>query len=291
MTTKTSTDKSTLLPLAYCAPKRAAALLACQVGDIYHWAACDEIALYFDANGYTNATKKHLMTDILSDFGMDLELGASAHLFSDVMRTGLIPIDYDPEDSIFLDEPFVLRGLWRIPCRLPRIWEHTEIVTLPEDELLGVSIPMLYAYKAKDDGASDRVLTGTIPIEVADFEQWIIILRDDLLLLEKHIASGEQFKPKPWSQQETMVAAGQPSPQSIAQTEIRAAARERVLAAAIHARELWPEACQETATSWADIVLDHEAMLFDTRKCPLTRDKVVAILAQAKKNGQPHKNT
>ena len=287
MTTKTSIDKSTLLPLEYCAPKRAAALLGCQVGDIYHWAACDEITLYFDANGYTNATKKHLLADIVSDFGMDLEHGASAHLFSDVMRPGLIPTSYDDQDSIFLDEPFALRGLWRIPCDLPRIWEHTEIVTLPEDEFLGVSIQMLYAYKTYDNGASDRILTGKIPIEVTDFERWIIILRPDLLLLEKHINSGNPFTPVPTPVQDAK-AEMLSSRRSAAQKERHTKNRDCVYVAILRALALRKEECLKSAANWAKQVFDLEDTLFEDGACPLSQDTVTKMISTAMNKGQRH---
>ncbi len=281
MTTKASINKSTLLPLEYCTPKRAAALLGCQVGDIYHWAACDEITLYFDASGYTNATKIHLLANV-SDWGIALEHGASAHLFSDVMRPGLIPTSYD--DTIFGDEPLVIKGWWRIPSKLPRVWEPAETVTLPEDEEFGVSIPMLYAYKTVNNGRCDRVYSGRVAIEVADFERWIIILRDDLLLLEKHIASGDPFTPVPTSVQDA--EAERPSNRrSSAQTERHAKNRESVHEAIIKVVTLRPEECLKSAANWADQIFDLEDTLFEGNPCPLKQGTVTSMISKAINKG------
>ncbi len=281
MPSSTQSHKSKVIPLEYCTPERAATLLDCQVGDIYHWAGIGAIDLYLDASGYEFSTGQHLRAVHVFEYAQTLQHGASC----------MVPDDFAPPGEYCLElgyighAPAILRGLWRLPSYLPQSWQSDGCVELDWED---AGLSELFANK-NGGGEDDVIAAYFIEVDPAALKKWTFILRNDLLLLERHIAIREPLKPKLRSQPDAMVAAMRPNMRSVTQVEIRAVDREMVLAAAIYARGQWPEEYKETATSWADIILNHEAVLFNTKVCPLSREKVVAILSSAQKQGKPHK--
>ncbi|MOA26669.1 hypothetical protein D3C78_1474810 [compost metagenome] len=116
-------------------------------------------------------------------------------------------------------------------------------------------------------------------------------MREDLLKIRDHMISGEVMSKTP----------GQPRPKKMStpstmdnpphhSAERNAASRERVLAAAIRARELWPEECQN-ATAWAATLEIHSHELFKSDKTPIAQEGMARILSKALNEGAPYKKS
>ncbi|WP_323906167.1 hypothetical protein [Aeromonas caviae] len=124
---------------------------------------------------------------------------------------------------------------------------------------------------------------------VLDMPDRLRIRRDDLLKMQESIRSGEVMKVKtrkPFSEKKKSSTNDGPHPTA----ERTATIREVVWAAAIYAREQWPNECN-TATDWASTIEEHSHKLFGADKAPLSHDTITRMLSKAMNEGTPYKKS
>lgn len=274
-----------LPPLEYCSPERAARLLGCEIEDIFHWVATGAIALYAEFS-------QHKLGSGFLDSVSEIEWEYTpwtreGNYFSYAGPHEYIKNFYSPRFHLYEpDDPSQERevsisGLWRLnydldftshvlsrvngetPCHLTAVF--------------GMSIDSLIFKPSKT----------LYNVVVSDLPSHLRIRRNELLKIQKHLITGEIMKGTynhPSPEKKSPPTDIKPNPAA----EEHAATRELVLAAAIHAREQWPDECK-TATAWALTLDNHSQQLFGTQKAPLSQDSMARILGSAISTGKPRR--
>lgn len=276
-----------LLPLEYCSPERAAKLLGCEIDDIFHWVATGAIELLAEFNYYKIDTEHaELINDTEFHESFSNEHGVNYSFYGprEHGEKNYSPCihRFEPDDKSKVPEVFI-SGLWHLDYEIDSL-THVQS-RLKEDSRCNLTalfeeynkdvdfIPMLTLYDVLVSAMPDRLR----------------IMRDDLLKMQESIISGEVMKVKtrkPFSEKKKSSTNDSTHPTA----ERMATVREVVWAAAIYAREQWPNGCN-TATDWASTIVDHSHKLFGADKAPLSHDTMTRMLSKAMNEGTPYKKS
>ncbi|PHS90867.1 hypothetical protein AAW02_03010 [Aeromonas dhakensis] len=276
-----------LLPLEYCRIDRAARLFGCEVEDILHWCSIGAIegsAWLSAVPAYPVFVKDNSIVEDEDEYDEQLDL-----LFYPDETSGIRPQPASIGCNAKLTRRYgthgspttIANGLWSLDKSL---FEHmlleqkaylSEWSLLPTGFDYGCNFVSIVVESSADEA----------PIEPN--QVWLI--RRDLILLKKHIESGDQIPKEAYLQ--TQRASHTPPPQHPI-AEYHAANRERVLAAAIRAKlnPAWQDDPDDTAVDWATKVINYEHALFDDKKCPLALGTVERLLSTAMTTGRPRKD-
>lgn len=278
---------NTLLPLEYCRIDRAARLFGCEVEDILHWCSIGAIegsAWLSAVPAYPVFVKDNSIVEDEDEYDEQLDL-----LFYPDETSGIRPQPASIGCNAKLTRRYgthgspttIANGLWSLDKSL---FEHmlleqkaylSEWSLLPTGFDYGCNFVSIVVESSADEA----------PIEPN--QVWLI--RRDLILLKKHIESGDQIPKEAYLQ--TQRASHKTPPQHPI-AEYHAANRERVLAAAIRAKlnPAWQDDPDDTAVDWATKVINYEHALFDDKKCPLALGTVERLLSTAMTTGRPRKD-
>lgn len=290
---QTTPNKLNILKqLEYCRLDRAAELLGCDVSDLIHFGVTERVAIYlFLKDNPTALVYFPKITDAFPQHKDLYERGRFIFDFNTSMRpfsVGIVERDDDgyivsyESESEFKAE---LYGLWQLP---PYILADIENDMLPdmEDFIVRVS-----------------AITSEGDFAYADLKEWEYLptIHDCYLknidMMRLHVCFADKNKPllrvtKSSIEQEVQARPLiENKPHHL--TEHHAAKRELVLAAAIYAKNKWPEECEKSIAQWARTILDHEHNLFREKndgKAPLTEQQIGRILNAAINNGVPYKS-
>lgn len=299
-----------LIPLEYCSLERASRLLGCEVEDILHWASIGAIKIYaqFKDSPYSDGDIVHV-GEIYLDYDLLTEQEYKTY---DIEHEGIlykkkIPIgERGPihecnnvlsvdSEQFYLGSGMILydltEGLIDRDVTLWGFWE-IDISSISNMLLLGGNREcdpwnLRATYIAGEGGGEQSLGLELYGVNFGDISSRLRIIRDDILKMKMHINNGELMgkTPKP------VVAIseerrGKTNPHPTA--ERHAATRERVYAAAIYAREKWPDECR-TATAWADVLVNHSSILFKSENPPLSHDSMARLLSKAMNEGVPYR--
>lgn len=293
MANETELKTSPLIPLEYCSPERAARLLGCEVEDIFHWAAIGAIELYAIFDQYqVEFTNSNIVPDsnnihisqALTDKAIEpIDLGLGLKVLSygpqDFKYGAKIDIYKKKRGSIY--DGVFLSGLWLISqFNISKVKYTTSL----EDEL-NWDLSAIYLGRASQEEPLHISLWN---VAIDDMGERIRVVRDDLLTIRDHMLSGQPMVKNtsaPLSEKKP-IPATEHAPHPTA--ESHALKREQVYAAAIHARELWPDDCK-TATAWAETLANHSFKLFGEDHPPLSQETMARMLGKAIREGVPRR--
>ncbi|MFB3241104.1 hypothetical protein Q7C15_20235 [Aeromonas salmonicida] len=293
-----------LLPLEYCRIDRAARLLGCEVEDILHWCALGAIegAIWLSAapalvffvrdRKFVEDEGSHLalLYSLPSHDDDDqappqpIVIGCNATLTIPIARAKLAKQFGDLKPTTA-----TASGLWSLDKTLFEGMLLERETYLSEWSLLPAGF-----YSGLERDYQCILLEPREDESPIDPSQ-IWIIKRDLVLLKKHIESGDPIPKEAYLQAQR---ASQKTPPQHPIAEYHAANRERVLAAAIYAErnQDWQDEPHCSADAWASKVINHEGSLFDapagqSGKCPLSQRKVAELLSEAIKSGRIRKKT
>lgn len=276
-----------LIPLEYCSPERAAKLLGCDVEDIFHWVATEAIKLFAEFSLYK---VDNLDVDFFSDHEWyeDFSNNEGVYFsFNGPSVSGEKPYSpcihrFEPDDSSKEHESYI-SGLWHLEYDLN---SATYVQSRIKEE---TPYNLTIVFQEYNDSVPFKQYATLHHVLVSDMPDRLRIRRDDILKIQKHIISGEVMKRtsnRPMPEKKSPPADIGPHPTA----ERKAATRERVWAAAIYAREQWPDDCK-TASAWASTIDNHSLKLFDADKAPLSQEIMARMLGKAMKEGIPYKKS
>ncbi|HHJ4201161.1 TPA: hypothetical protein ACQJJO_002083 [Aeromonas veronii] len=303
MSNQSRSNSAPLLPLEYCSPERAARLLGCEVEDIFHWATVGAITLFaefyeydFDAEisegfyadvnyGMGIYDPEHLewIPSNDGDFFYQLELEDNDDF---EINIGPVGFQYGARLQISGSPRTILaEGLFAIDTASIQQWLHESPTEIPFRHW---NISALYA----GDNERDCYLNAIDldKITVPDIPKRFRVVREDMLKIRDHMLSGELMPSHAIVRRNNNERASTVSNTPHPTAERKAINRERVLAAAIHARERWPDECR-TATSWAETLVNHSMNLFGTIEPPYSHEHMARLLGRAMNDGQPYRKT
>lgn len=280
------TKPAPLLPLAYCRIERAARLLNCEVEDILHWCSLGVIEGAFwiyDAPCTPVFQDKNKIVEDENEYEKRLDTLFNLHDINHQQRRSISlginsKLTMSPQPKKQSLEPIIFAdGFWSPGKKLFEFMLFQRKTSLTEWGLSPAwadqksNFMSIFLPESEDDHAVE-------PSQI-----WIF--KRDLDLLEKHIRSGE---PLPYNEHQQPEHPNKKTvfPHPVA--ERHAANREQVLAAAIYAMRNpdWKDELDDTATNWAQKVINHEHVLFDENKCPLSPDTVERLLSSALVTGK-----
>ncbi|MBZ6065290.1 hypothetical protein LA374_03560 [Aeromonas schubertii] len=278
-----------LLPLEYCRIDRAARLLNCEIDDIVHWCSLGVIQGVFWIYDSLCTPVFFKGDEIIEDDSEYNRLLDSFFCLNDVEPNENKTVLLGPHSTLNISIPSVKRGstpiisaegFWSVDKKIFEYFALHRDTYLEEWALSPIGVGQgdhsmsIFLFESEHD----NIITPS--------SAWIF--KHDLDLLKEHIKSGEPFPIGGYRQ------AKRPHkkitlPHPVA--ERHAANRERVLAAAIHAKlnPVWRDEPDDTATSWAEKIINHEHALFDDNVCPLSSETVNRLLSSAIKTGKPYK--
>ncbi|MFQ2404342.1 hypothetical protein ACK31G_05275 [Aeromonas caviae] len=278
-----------LLPLEYCRIDRAARLLGCEVEDILHWCSIGAIegsAWLSAVPAYPVFVKDNSIVEDEDEYDEQLDL-----LFYPDETSGIRPQPTSIGCNAKLTRRYgthgspttIADGLWSLDKSL---FEHMLLerkTYLSEWSLLPAGF-----YSGLERDYQCILLESREDESPIDPSQ-IWIIKRDLVLLKKHIESGDPIPKEAYLQAQR---ASQKTPPQHPIAEYHAANRERVLAAAIRAKlnPAWQDDPDDTAVDWATKVINYEHALFDDKKCPLALGTVERLLSTAMTTGRPRKD-
>jgi len=296
--TKKSTNTTTLLPLEYCRIGRAARLLGCEEGDILHWGAIGAIKLWasFDSwngmafvidgerdkrtadyptIGIDDYTLNHMSRYTLTEErGSDICVGQLSGFWA--LTSGCLDTmerhQVAPENLWFLVKDLNGNKVWAVIDSDLRAIRDESVDEDDEGEAFMSKI------KHNNKNLSNRLSDSVVG------DLWI--MREDLNLAHQHIHAGTPFARNPDNDDKPAQTQIHPTAERFAVT------REKVFAAAICAKERWPEDCGSTARDWANVIENHSANLFGgANNAPLSVEVMERLLGAAMSTGEVRKNT
>ncbi|WP_323972265.1 hypothetical protein [Aeromonas hydrophila] len=303
--TKESNTKP-LIPLEYCSPERAASIFCCEVEDILHWASIGAIRLHaqFPDPDYSDGEACSVGEIYLNDSLIEYEKFKEVEYIQNGV-VGYKKISYgdagpinERSNHLFVDPSYFSFGasMWMSE---PNHGYNDRIVSLSgfwEVDSKSIYQMLLPAkgqgddywylkaiYTGNETSTEPEVGVGLCAVTLDDMPSRLRVMREDLLKIQQHLSSGElmsrtKSQPMPVSKER----------HSHPTAERFAVKREKVLAAAIHAREEWPEECKD-ATAWAAVLVDHSFTLFGTKEPPISQEQMCRQLSEALKRGQPYR--
>lgn len=283
---KPADELKPLLPLEYCRIDRAARLLGCEVGDLIHWAATGLIDFFVMGKSIHHdfGVGGLFISCPYEEFGkFDMKYGASFEELDERER------DFMKFDGLtYFENVATLQGFWALNPEHLKEWEETGSL-----EYLHDSGFTLHAYF---DGSPELVVAFMADIPSVMDKVWV--MADDLEKLYGLIHCGRSqhadYKDIDAISVSTKRAQANHEVEAINKYKERhASTRELILAAAIRAKIMWPNECENTATAWAKTICDHEAVLFSetaNKKAPLSTPVIEKILSSAMNKGLPHKS-
>lgn len=315
MANETDSNTPPLIPLEYCSPERAARLLGCEVEDIFHWASIGAINIYAEFRSPGCSDGEKFLTDSLyihEELYIPQEYKTVEYICDGVSKEKTIPVGTPPpvieitealysnskwfqyDSSLYLEQPskgteqriVVIFGFWVID---KLSFSQRRLPLQPEEEVRW----NLKAIYLGDEYLKDHQ-TGIelYDVIIDDMPSRMRLMHEDLLKIQKHMTSGKLMNKNTSMLQPENIT----SPISISSphptAERYAATRERIYAAAIYAREQWPEECLN-ATAWAATIDNHSHQLFDLKegeKSP-SQEMMARMLGKAMKKGTPFKKS
>ncbi|MGL5308004.1 MAG: hypothetical protein ACRC9Y_18060 [Aeromonas veronii] len=297
-----------LIPLEYCTIDRAATLLGCEVEDILHWSVIGAVnlqAIFHKGKGFYEFGSIHIEGEVNITISAGEQYERKNALEYDDLRSDMYIGKY-----IYINNPYNFSGI-------EERWIDSEasvgLFIPPMDQ--GFSSPT-YAKKCaelsgffgvfirEEDSTliSSRENLKSITIAVCcnggffslellnpgDIYPLLRVTHNELLKMQRHINSGALFGSEELSikQHADFVA------ESAKHSNRHELKREQIYAAAIRAREQWPEECLN-ATAWAATIDNHSHHLFDLKegeKSP-SQEMMARMLSKAMNKGVPYKKS
>lgn len=298
-------------PLEFCKIDRAARILDCEIEDILHWSLIGAInlrALFVTPNCKYKLQELETYGNVLLHVQEGDEYREGYFRYVDEMHSklnklividGLTSYDYTRDGmpktkiQIFIPPPYdgstlIETGKSSSGIERNAVLSGSFYVFLTDEiiELMlsGEYIDEVALGATSADGKEHSFVTMRLCMKSIDFMSSLRISHTDLLKLQKHLITGELFSD---SDKEKSPLHSTDKPEQ----SHHGITREDILAAAIHAKERWPDECGNTAAKWARTIEDHEAELFESKKIPLSLEKITRILGAAMNRGKSHKNT
>ncbi|MFQ2156403.1 hypothetical protein ACK33E_08190 [Aeromonas hydrophila] len=295
-----------LIPLEYCSPERAARLFCCEVEDILHWASIGAIKLHakFPDADYSDGEECLVGEIYLNDSLIEYEKFKEIEYTKDGV-VGYKKISYgesgpinirsnhlavDPSYFAFgasmrMSEPnhgyngrtVSLLGFWEVDSQ--SIYQ----MLLPGKGKGNDYWYLKAIYTGNETSEEPEVGVGLCAVTLDDMPSRLQVMREDLLKIQQHLNSGELMG-RAKSQAIPVLSERHFHPTA----ERFAVNREKVLAAAIYAREKWPDECKD-ATAWAAVLLNHSFALFETEEPPISQEQMCRQLSEALRRGRPYR--
>lgn len=299
-----------LIPLEYCNLERASRLLGCEVEDILHWASIGAIKIHaqFKDSLYSDGDIVHVGEVYLNhDLFTEQECKIYDIEHEGVLYKKKIPIgERGPihecnnvisvdSDQFYLGSGITIynvgEGLLDRDVSLWGFWE-VDIASISNMLLLSENrddydFNLRATYIGGEGGAEQDLGLELYGVNFDDISSRLRVVRDDILKMKMHINNGElmgKTSKAVVSISEERQGKTHPHPTA----ERHAATRERVYAAAIYAREKWPDECR-TATAWADALVNHSSILFKSENPPLSHESIARLLSKAMNEGIPYR--
>lgn len=287
--------ESPLLPLEYCRITRAAQLLNCEVNDILHWGAVGAIRLSVMLD---NAPA--IM--VLSDEDGLIEDNAK---YDDMMETLFSQLTQSPNQELLLSKYSRIQprqgshtdvvftyasGLWSLQTSVIQKLEQTDTaIDIANEAFLPLSSTnnSIEPSAASSNHIDNLAMYWEGCISEPEFilvPEQLWITKDDLDVLYKHIQSGEELPHM--SQRHMIKPKTQQSSTSERMSQVHAQTRELVYVAAIRSLALYPDEYKKSAIDWAEVLVNNWDTLSESKRIPLSVEKMVALLSSAMRHGR-----
>lgn len=315
MANEADSNTPPLTPLEYCSPERAARLLGCEVEDIFHWASIGAITIYAEFLSSLYSDGENFLINSLyihEDLYIPQEYKIVEYVLDGVLKEKKIPVGDSPPivkndevlyssskwfkhgASLYTEQPskhveeqtVAIFGFWAIDTFS---FSLRRVPLQPEKE---VRWNLKAIYLGDDSLKGNQTGIELYDVIIEDMPLRMRVMHEDLLKIQEHMISGKLMNKKPsMPRPENCISPiSEPSPHPTA--ERYAATREKIYAAAIYAREQWPEECLN-ATAWAATIDNHSHHLFDLKegeKSP-SQEMMARMLSKAMNKGVPYKKS
>ncbi|MFQ1643967.1 hypothetical protein ACK39F_02140 [Aeromonas veronii] len=213
-----------LIPLEYCSPERAARLLGCEVEDIFHWAIIGAINIYAEFQEYEIDTPQYHVHEMFIDENIPdtQETKEVEYISEGVMKVkkiniGDIPPFYEdeknsisnwryfqygagmrsPTQGDWYNRKVSLRGFWAIePQCIPQLQLVTDSDSDSEFDWDLTAVYIGTDTCPEQENSSQKVITLFGLEHLNDITKRLRLMREDLLKIQRHMASGEVMSKK-----------------------------------------------------------------------------------------------
>lgn len=193
---KAEQSASSLLPLEYCRPERAAELLGCKVEDLLHWAAIGVINFYVNAAKAMDGVKTigtYLPEEVKPEFVIEpdpmegeFKFGAA---FSFVRAGGYILSD----DNYCRFDTENIYGFWGIAPSHFQCWEQEGGIPESDEYKLSLFSKFDFGSSAYLHDEPDIDITIEVIASFPSLKDNLWLMHEDLAKINQHIHTGERF--------------------------------------------------------------------------------------------------